>query len=104
MGAGAGAGAGVSRREVLALIGAVPLAAALGTTPEAIERAVQLAEVDIGGLPGVLIIGSVIAISEARALLVREEPVAVPAASTDLDDEWDVDYSEDGHETDRDWR
>ena len=71
---------------------------------DAIERAVQLAEVDIGGLPGVLISGSVIAISEARALLVREEPVPVAAASTDRDDEWDVDYSEDGHEPDQDWR
>jgi dihydrofolate synthase / folylpolyglutamate synthase len=71
---------------------------------DAIERAVALAEVDIVGSAGVLISGSVIAISEARALLVRQEPVAVPAASPDLDDEWDADYSEDGHETDRDWR
>jgi dihydrofolate synthase / folylpolyglutamate synthase len=71
---------------------------------DAIERAVQLAEVDVGGLPGVLISGSVIAISEARALLVREEPVRIAAASRDGDDEWDADYSEDGHETDQDWR
>ena len=47
---------------------------------DAIERAVALAEVDVVGSAGVLISGSVIAISEARALLVREEPVAVPAA------------------------
>jgi hypothetical protein len=52
----------------------------------------------------VLISGSVIAISEARALLVREEPVVVPATRENLDDEWDADYSEDGHDTDRDWR
>jgi hypothetical protein len=46
----------------------------------------------------------VIAISEARTLLVKDEPVAVLAASENLDDEWDVDYSENGHETDRDWQ
>jgi hypothetical protein len=50
-----------------------------------------------------LISGSVIAISEARALLVRE-PVVVPGTRESLDDEWDADYSEDGDETDRDWR
>jgi hypothetical protein len=52
----------------------------------------------------VLISGSVIATSEARTLLVREEPVPVAAGSADRDDEWDVDYAEDGHETDQDWR
>jgi hypothetical protein len=46
----------------------------------------------------------VIAISEARALLVREEPVVVPAAREDLDDDWDADYSENGYQTDQDWR
>jgi dihydrofolate synthase/folylpolyglutamate synthase len=71
---------------------------------DAIEQAVALAEVDVVGSPGVLISGSVIAISEARALLVREERVVVPATRENLDDEWDADYSEDGHETDRDWR
>jgi dihydrofolate synthase/folylpolyglutamate synthase len=71
---------------------------------DAIEQAVALAEVDVVGSPGVLISGSVIAISEARALLVREEPVAVPGTRESLDDEWDANYSEDGHETDRDWR
>src|SRR4029453_18049370 len=63
---------------------------------DAIERAVALAEADVVGSSGVLISGSVIAISEARTLLVKEEPVAVPAASENLDDEWDVDYSENG--------
>ena len=71
---------------------------------DAIEVAVSLAEVDVVGSPGVLISGSVIAISEARSLLVREEPVVVPATRENLDDEWDADYSEDGHETDRDWQ
>jgi hypothetical protein len=56
------------------------------------------------GSAGVLISGSVIAISEARALLVRGERVVVPTAREDLDDEWNADYSENGHETDRDWQ
>ena len=71
---------------------------------DAIERAVALAEADGVGSSGVLISGSVIAISEARTLLVKDEPVAVPAANKNFNDEWDADYSEDGHETDRDWR
>ena len=71
---------------------------------DAIERAVALAEADGVGSSGVLISGSVIAISEARTLLVKDEPVVVSAGSKNFDDEWDADYSEDGHETDRDWR
>ena len=71
---------------------------------DAIERAVALAEEDVVGSSGVLISGSVIAISEARTLLVKDEPVAVSTASGNLDDGWDGDYSENGHETDRDWR
>jgi dihydrofolate synthase / folylpolyglutamate synthase len=71
---------------------------------DAIERAVALAEADGVGSSGVLISGSVIAISEARTLLVKDDPVAVPAANKNFNDEWDADYSEDGHETDRDWR
>ena len=30
--------------------------------------------------------------------------MAVAATRENLDNEWDADYSEDGHETDRDWR
>jgi dihydrofolate synthase/folylpolyglutamate synthase len=71
---------------------------------DAIERAVALAEADVVGSSGVLISGSVIAISEARTLLVKDEPVAVPTARENLDEEWDADYSENGHEIDRDWR
>jgi dihydrofolate synthase/folylpolyglutamate synthase len=71
---------------------------------DAIERAVALAEADVVGSSGVLISGSVIAISEARTLLVKDEPVAVPAARENLDEEWDADHSENGHEIDRDWR
>ena len=71
---------------------------------DAIDRAVELAEVDRMGSPGVLITGSVVAVGEARTLLVGNEPVLVPTARDDLDDVWDVDYSEDGHENHRDWQ
>jgi dihydrofolate synthase / folylpolyglutamate synthase len=71
---------------------------------DAIERAVALAEADVVGSSGVLISGSVIAVSEARILLVKDDPVAVSAARPNLDDEWEADYSEDGHEADWDWR
>jgi hypothetical protein len=30
--------------------------------------------------------------------------VVVPATRENLENDWDADYSEDGHETDRDWR
>lgn len=75
---------------------------------DAIDRAVGLAEADVVGSPGVLITGSVVAIGEARTLLVREEPVVAAAVSRDVDNAWDdvweTDYSEDGHETDRDFQ
>jgi dihydrofolate synthase/folylpolyglutamate synthase len=71
---------------------------------DAIDQAVALAEVDVVGSPGVLITGSVVAIGEARTLLVKEEPVVRAAVSEDLDNIWDAEYSEDGHEADRDWR
>jgi dihydrofolate synthase/folylpolyglutamate synthase len=81
---------------------------------EAIDRAVALTEQDGAVSPGVLITGSVIAIGEARTLLVREEPALVRSAGEDADDDWDADYSDNGHEdyghedngheTERDWR
>jgi dihydrofolate synthase/folylpolyglutamate synthase len=71
---------------------------------DAIDQAVALAEVDVVGSPGVLITGSVVAIGEARTLLVKEEPMVRPGVSEDLDNVWDADYSEDGHEAGRDWR
>ena len=71
---------------------------------DAIDQAVALAEEDVVGSAGVLITGSVVAIGEARTLLVRDEPVVVSAAKEDLDDVWDTDYSEDGHEAGRDWQ
>jgi dihydrofolate synthase/folylpolyglutamate synthase len=71
---------------------------------DAIDRAVALAEEDGVGSPGVLITGSVVAVGEARTLLVGNEPVLVPSASEDLDGVWDVDYSDNGHDTGQDWR
>src|SRR4029450_10398012 len=71
---------------------------------DAIEQAVALAEADVVGSPGVLISGSVFAIRAARTPLVRDEPVVVAATRENLDNEWDADYAEDGHETDWDWR
>jgi dihydrofolate synthase / folylpolyglutamate synthase len=71
---------------------------------DAIDQAVALAEEDVVGSAGVLITGSVVAIGEARTLLVRDEPVVVATAKEDLDDVWDTDYSEDGHEAGRDWQ
>ena len=71
---------------------------------DAIDRAVALAEEDGVGSSGVLITGSVVAVGEARTLLVGNEPVLVPSASEDLDDVWDMDYSDNGHDTGQDWR
>ena len=71
---------------------------------DAIERAVALAEQDGVGSPGVLITGSVVAVGEARTLLVGNEPVLVPSTSEDRDDGWDVDYSDNGYDTGQDWR
>ena len=64
---------------------------------DAIETAVSLAEADGVGAPGVLVTGSVVAVGEARTLLVTaDEPPARPDASDDPDDDWDADYAEDG--------
>jgi dihydrofolate synthase / folylpolyglutamate synthase len=53
---------------------------------DAIERAVALAETDELGSPGVLITGSVVAVGEARTLLVRS------AERDDTDDDLDGDF------------
>ena len=73
---------------------------------DAIETAVTLAEADGVGAPGVLITGSVVAIGEARSLLVTaEEPQLRPDTGLDPDGDWDDDYSENGDEPDRElWR
>jgi dihydrofolate synthase/folylpolyglutamate synthase len=46
---------------------------------DALETAVNLAETDAGGAPGVLVTGSVVLVGEARTLLVRQQPA---------DDDW----------------
>ncbi|MDQ1482232.1 MAG: dihydrofolate synthase / folylpolyglutamate synthase [Actinomycetota bacterium] len=63
---------------------------------DAIETAMALAESEGIGAPGVLITGSVVAVGEARTLLVRKEkePEASSETSDYPDDEWDADYSD----------
>jgi dihydrofolate synthase/folylpolyglutamate synthase len=62
---------------------------------DAIETAVSLAEESGVGLPGVLITGSVVAVGEARTLLVSDGKPLVRAGA-DPDDDWDADYADDG--------
>ena len=69
------------------------------TTPS--RRAISLAETDGVGAPGILITGSVVAVGEARTLLVSDEPTPETEVSKDPDDDWDADYSENGEEPDR---
>ncbi len=74
---------------------------------DAIEYAVNLAEADGVGAPGVLLTGSVVAVGEARTLLVSEQAEARPdfgrsGGNGDADDDWDADYSQNGDEPDRD--
>jgi dihydrofolate synthase/folylpolyglutamate synthase len=73
---------------------------------DAIETAVSLAETDGVGAPGVLITGSVIAVGEARTLLVaRDDAPDRPLTDDpddDPDDDWDTDYADDGEQPDRD--
>jgi dihydrofolate synthase/folylpolyglutamate synthase len=68
---------------------------------DAIETAVNLAETDGAAAPGVLITGSVVAVGEARTLLVAPEEPAERTVTNDPDDDWDVDYAEDGEQPDR---
>jgi dihydrofolate synthase/folylpolyglutamate synthase len=69
---------------------------------DAIEAAVSLAETDGVGAPGVLITGSVVAVGEARTLLVApNDPPVRSTSADDPDDDWDADYSEDGEQPDR---
>lgn len=64
---------------------------------DALEAAVSLAEVEGVGAPGVLVTGSVVAVGEARTLLVSaSEPMAPDRIGEDPDEDWDADYSENG--------
>ena len=58
---------------------------------DAIETAVDLAETDGVGAPGVLITGSVVAVGEARTLLVSEDQPPRAGRPEDPDDDWDPD-------------
>jgi dihydrofolate synthase/folylpolyglutamate synthase len=69
---------------------------------DAIEVAVTLAEEPGVGMPGVLVTGSVVAVGEARTLLVSEDEPLEPATG-DPDDDWDADYADDGYGPDG-WR
>ncbi len=68
---------------------------------DAIELAIGLAEAQGAGTPGVLVTGSVVAVGEARTLLVAPHEAPERPASDDPDDDWDADYDENGHEPDR---
>ena len=63
---------------------------------DAIELAIGLAETDGVGAPGVLVTGSVVAVGEARTLLVTADDPTVRPATDDPDDDWDADYADDG--------
>jgi hypothetical protein len=49
----------------------------------------------------VLITGSVIAVGEARTLLVAPDEPPVRPLTDDPDDDWDTDYADDGEQPDR---
>jgi len=68
---------------------------------DAIETAVSLAETDGVGAPGVLVTGSVVAVGEARTLLVAADDAPARPVINDPDDDWDTDYAEDGEQPDR---
>ena len=68
---------------------------------DAIETAVSLAETDGVGAPGVLVTGSVVAVGEARTLLVAADDSPARPVINDPDDDWDSDYAEDGEQPDR---
>ncbi|MET0693273.1 MAG: folylpolyglutamate synthase/dihydrofolate synthase family protein [Propionibacteriaceae bacterium] len=65
---------------------------------DAIETAIGMAEVEGIGAPGVLVTGSVVAVGEARTLLVSKEKERETTNDTSdyPDDDWDADYSDDG--------
>src|SRR5918998_3877362 len=69
---------------------------------DAIETAVSLAETEGVGAPGVLITGSVVAVGEARTLLVTADDPPVQPITDDPGEDWDADYAADGEQPDRD--
>jgi dihydrofolate synthase/folylpolyglutamate synthase len=69
---------------------------------DALEAAIGMAEVEGVGAPGVLVTGSVVAVGEARTLLVSDtQPPVRDDRGADPDDDWDADYAEsDGESAD----
>jgi len=70
---------------------------------DALELAIDRAEGDGVGSPGVLVAGSVVAVGEARTLLVHT--TAAPATATDrrdddADDDWDSSYGDEYRDVD----
>jgi dihydrofolate synthase/folylpolyglutamate synthase len=61
---------------------------------EALDVAIGRADAEGLGAPGVLVTGSVVAVGEARTLLVTHEPPA-PEPSSDPDHDWDADFEDD---------
>ena len=70
---------------------------------DAIELAVSLAETEGVGAPGILITGSVVAVGEARTLLVTTDAEPTRPADDDPDDDWDADYADDGEPDREHW-
>ena len=68
---------------------------------DAIELAIDLAVADGAGAPGVLVTGSVVAVGEARSLLVTPDRALEQSGPDDPDDDWATDDGENGHEPDR---
>jgi dihydrofolate synthase / folylpolyglutamate synthase len=68
---------------------------------DAIETAVGLAEAEGVGTPGVLVTGSVVAVGEARTLLVATDDSSTAPVLDDPDDDWDANYADDGEQPDR---
>src|ERR687898_102381 len=63
---------------------------------DALELAIALAETDGAAVPGVLVTGSVVAVGEARTLLVAADAPTTESAAGNPDDDWDADYADDG--------
>ncbi|WP_375430538.1 bifunctional folylpolyglutamate synthase/dihydrofolate synthase [uncultured Friedmanniella sp.] len=61
----------------------------------ALEAAINQAEAEGAGSPGVLVTGSVVLVGEARALLVHEDALLAPEPAEDPDDDWEDELAED---------
>jgi dihydrofolate synthase/folylpolyglutamate synthase len=62
---------------------------------DALEAAIALADASGAAIPGVLVTGSVVAVGEARTLLVTHEPRLATQQRT-VDDDWDAEVADGG--------